>query len=102
MNKISVKIANTPYTIVSEEDDEYITKMARQIDQKMQEILESDSKLSTTMAAVLAAMDFYDQYTKLSDTTNNLRGQLREYLEEMAKTKASLEDAKREIARLRQ
>ena len=50
--------------------------------------------------AVLAAMNIADQYFKEQEAAENLRRQIKEYLEEATKLKMELSEAKREIFKL--
>ena len=56
--------------------------------------------LSIADGAVLAAVNIADQYFKEVEAAENLRRQLKEYLEEATKMKLELSEAKREIFKL--
>ena len=51
-------------------------------------------------AAVLAAVNLTDELLKSQDAAENLRRQIKEYLEEATKLKMELSEAKREIFKL--
>ena len=57
-------------------------------------------RISVTQAAILASLEFADAAKKSEITSENLRGQIQEYLEEAARTRTDNEIAKREIERL--
>ena len=82
MNKTThkLKIAGEEYRIVSDEAPEYMGELAREIDLKMADILRG-ARVSTTQAAVLVALQYADEAKKSGSTTDNLRLQLKEYLE---------------------
>ena len=65
----------------------------------MQEVLDG-AKVSMVDGAVLAAVNIADEYFKEVETAENLRRQLKEYLEEATKMKLELSEAKREIFKL--
>ena len=69
------------------------------MDAKIQEVLEG-AKVSMVDGAVLAAVNIADEYFKEVEASENLRRQLKEYLEEATKTKLELSEAKREIFKL--
>jgi len=98
-NRVTVTIANQEYTLVATEDAAYMEKVAHHVDAKLREVLEG-SKVSTTEAAVLAALNVADEYFKEVEAAENLRGQLKEYLEEATDLKMQLSEAKREIFKL--
>ena len=102
MNKTThkLRIANEEYRIVSEESAEYMSELAHEIDLKMADILRG-SRVSTTQAAVLVALQYADEAKKNGGTTDNLRLQLKEYLEDAAKAKSERDFYKRELDRIK-
>jgi cell division protein ZapA (FtsZ GTPase activity inhibitor) len=100
--KNKVNICNQPYTIIGEESDEYIQKLANMVDKKMKEILNTNERISVTMAAVLTALDFCDENLKNQTTSDNLRGQLKKYYDDAIKARNESEDLKKEIASVKE
>ena len=98
-NRVTVSIADLEYTLVAPEDAGYVHRVASHVDAKVREVLEG-SKTSMVDAAVLAAVNITDEYFKEVETSENLRRQLKEYLEEAAAVKLELSEAKREIFKL--
>ena len=98
-NKITVSIAGQSYTLVAAEDAAYMEKVASHVDAKVQEVLD-ESKVSLVDGAILGALNIADEYFKEMEAAENLRRQLKEYLEEATKMKLELSEAKREIFRL--
>ena len=97
-NKITVSIAGQEYTMVAAEGEDYVRRVAAHVDSQMREVL-SQGRLSQADGAVLAAMNIADQYFK-QEAAENLRRQIKEYLEEATKLKMELSEAKREIFKL--
>ncbi|MEG2377294.1 MAG: cell division protein ZapA [Clostridia bacterium] len=101
MNKcVTVKIADNEYRLVGTEDEEYTRKVAAHVDTKIREILDG-SHVSMIDAAVLAGVNLADEYYKVLDTSDNLRTQLKDYLEESGRMKMEFSELKRENDRLR-
>ena len=98
-NRVTVTIAGQEYTLVATEDKGYVEKVAGHVDAKVQEVLDG-AKVSLVDAAVLGAVNIADEYFKEVEASENLRRQLKEYLEEATKIKLELSEAKREIFRL--
>ena len=98
-NKITVSIADQEYTLVATEDEGYMQKVAQHVDAKVREVLDG-AKVSLVDGAVLAALNIADEYFKEVEASENLRRQLKEYLEEATKMKLELSEAKREIFKL--
>ena len=81
------------------EGEDYVRRVAAHVDSQMREVL-SQGRLSQADGAVLAAMNIADQYFKEQEAAENLRRQIKEYLEEATKLKMELSEAKREIFKL--
>ncbi len=98
-NRLSVTIAGREYALVASEDAAYMEKLARHVDDKVTDITR-DSRTSLSDGAVLAALNITDEYFKELAAAENLRRQLKEYLEEATRLKLELSEAKREIFKL--
>lgn len=97
---ITVTVGGNEYRLVSSENDEYTRKVAAHVDSKIAEILDGSS-FSIIDAAVLAGINIADEYYKVLDTADNLRTQLKDYLEESGRMKMELAELRREIDRLK-
>ena len=53
-----------------------------------------------TQAAILLALDYADQCKKAEISADNLRSQIKEYLEDASRAKMDAEIARREVERL--
>ena len=98
-NRVTVTIAGQDSTLVGSEEPSYTEKVAAHVDEKVKEILDG-ARVSLVDGAVLAAVNIADEYFKEVETAENLRRQLKEYLEEATKMKLELSEAKREIFKL--
>jgi len=77
-NRIEVFIGGKVYKIAGEESEEYMQKVARYIDKKMQEVsgAERATVLSTSMISVLTAINVADDYFKLMEENKVLKEQI--------------------------
>lgn len=82
MNRVKVMIAGKDYVFQTEEEEKYVIELARQLDRKIKDIMTSDQALSLTSACVLAAMDILDEKEKADVDTDNLRFQIKDYIDE--------------------
>ena len=98
-HRVTVTICGNEYTFVAEEDSAYVEKVASYVDQRMSAILES-TKAGRTDAAVLTAANIADELFKAQEIAENLRSQLKEYLDEASKSKNEISELKREIFKL--
>ena len=100
-NRITVTICGTDYTLMAEESPSYMQKVAALVDGKMNELMTA-GHLRRMDAAVLAAVNIADDMLKQQGSTENLRSQLKGYLDEANRAKAELSECKREIFKLQQ
>lgn len=98
-NKLTVTIAGQEYTLVAAEDAAYMEKVAAHVDAKVRDILDG-ARVSSSDAAILAALNMADEYFKGQEAAEALRGQIKGYLEEAAALKLELSKAKQEIFKL--
>ena len=95
-----LRIAGEEYRIVSDESSEYMQELAHEVDAKMTTILRG-SRVSTTQAAILVALQYADDALKNSGSADSLRSQLKAYLEDAAQAKSERDFYKREVERLK-
>ena len=98
-NRVTVTIAGQEYTLVATEEEGYVEKVAQHVDAQMKQVL-NGARVSLVDGAVLTAVNIADEYFKEVEASENLRRQLKEYLEEATKLKMELSEAKREIFKL--
>ncbi len=99
-NKVSIHIFGSAYTIVTEDDPAYVEDLAEMIDSEMRAASQSAPTLSTTQCAVLVALDQADACKKATASADNLRAQIKDYLEDSARARMEVDVARREIERL--
>lgn len=100
-NKIRVTISDVDYTLVSTEPPEYIHKVAYIVDKKMAEIIKANSRLSSSMAAVLTSVNLADEQLKSTAAADNLREQAAKYSSLCEKYKKECQRLEKEIERLK-
>ena len=100
--KVEVKINNIEYTIVSNESEEYVQRVALLVNKKIAEVQGQDSHLSTAMLAVMPSMNLADELLKSDMTVNNLRNEVSTYMDEAQKNGVELENKKLEVEKLRE
>lgn len=84
-NKVVLRIAGKDYTLVGVESDEYIQKVGLYIDKKMNEIIKTNNKLSTSLAAVLTSINVADEYFKSYESETHLKKELKHAHDELGK-----------------
>lgn len=98
--RITVSIAGSEYRLIGAEDEEYTRKVAAHVDAKINEVMNA-ANVSMIEAAVLASVNITDEYYKALETADNLRAQLKDYLEDSGRMKAELSELKRELQKSR-
>ncbi len=71
-NKVTIKIMDREYTLVSEDSREHMQRVSNYVDDKMRETFESNKKLSLSMVGVLTALNIADEYFKVLDEKQEL------------------------------
>lgn len=99
-NKVTLRICGSTYPIATEDDPEYVEDLGELIDREMKAIAQDSPSLSTTQCAVLVALDQADACKKATASADNLRAQIKDYLEDSARSKMEVDVARREIERL--
>ena len=100
-NRVKLTICGANYVIVSEDEESYVQELGTRLDEEMNELMTKNQAISVTGAAVLKALDYLDELRKATMSADNMRGQVRDYLEDAAKALLATQEAQQEIARLR-
>ncbi len=94
-NNIRLKIGGIEYSITSEDDEAYIRRIAGELERKMNTVQARSPFLSTTMAAVMTALEALDEAKKAEAESERLRLEIKRLLEETACAKMDAEVSRR-------
>lgn len=100
-NKVVLTICGMELSLLSDDSVEYVKATGRMVDDKMKKMIEGNNRLSVAMAAIVAALDYCDELQKTNGSIDNLRAEIKQYLEESAAYRKDAEDARREVERLK-
>ena len=100
LTKVRLQIAGSNYVISTTDSESYVHELAERLDKDMKDILESAPSASVTQAAVLAALDYLDELQKSTGSVDNMRRQIKDYLEDASRARMEVDVARREIERL--
>ncbi len=100
-NKIVLTICGMEFSILSDDDIDYVKATGREVDEKIKALIDDNNRLSVAMAAIVAALDYCDELQKNNTSIDNLRAEIKQYLEESAEYRKDAEDARREVERLK-
>lgn len=94
-NRVKLKICGNEFYIVSDDSEEYIRMVAAKVEHYLQNLMNRSSTMSITMASVFAALEFCDEAAKAAESADNLRAQIKDYLEETAAAKSEAAELRR-------
>lgn len=100
-NRVTVTISGKEYTILSKDSEEYVEKIAEYLDDKISKLIYNNNQLTIQMATVLAAINITDDYFKSTETADNLRQQVGQYIEDVSKERAELTSLRAENDRIK-
>lgn len=97
MPQIRMKVGGMEYAINSDDDETYVRSIGAQLDRRLDYLAKKNPFLSTTMVAVLAALEAYDAAGKKEQENERLRMEIRQLLEESAMAKMTAAAANRRL-----
>jgi cell division protein ZapA len=83
-----MKICGYDFVISSEDSEEYIRSIAQKVEDHINRLMNYSTTMSTTMAAIFAALEFCDESAKAREAADNLRNQIKDYLEDAIRAKS--------------
>ena len=99
-NRIKLNICGTDYVIISDETEEYMKSIADEVSNEMDEVLKTNVRVSVVMAAALTALKYCDESKKYMNDADNLRTQIKDYLEEAVGARMQADEARKDVLRL--
>ena len=97
---MKLNICGTDYVIISDETEEYMKSIADEVSNEMDEVLKTNVRVSVVMAAALTALKYCDESKKYMNDADNLRTQIKDYLEEAVGARMQADEARKDILRL--
>lgn len=99
-NKIKLRVGGMEYIIHTDDDEAYMQNLGNEVNRRLDQLAQANPFLSTTMVAVLAALEYCDNAKKSQIDADSLRAQLRGLTEDAAGARLEADEARREIERL--
>jgi len=100
-NRVTMSICGRDFTLVAEETPAYMEKVGSLVNEKMTAI-RAEQKVCDNDAAVLTAINLADELLKTQESSENLRRQVKTYLDEAAAAKNEVSELKRQLFRYQQ
>ena len=100
VTKVKLTICGSNYIVSTTDSEEYVNQLAERLDTDMTEIMTQNPSASVAASAVISALSYLDELNKNSSSTDNMRAQIKDYLEDAAKAKLEAENARRQVEKL--
>ena len=100
-NRVVISICGEEYAFIADESAAYMQKVGSYVSEKMEEVLNS-AKVGRTDAAILTAANIADELFKAQAASEQLRSQIKGYLDEAGRAQSEASELKREVFRLQQ
>ena len=97
MRTVPFCVAGMDFVIQTEEDPEYIKRLALEVDRRISVYLRMGSKVTLSMSAVLTAMEYNDECEKYKSDIENLRRQLSSYINEASRSADRIDELQYEL-----
>lgn len=99
-NKIKLTVCGSSYIVSTTDREEYVQGLAERLDHDMNELMIQNPSDSVAASAIITALGYLDELKKNAEGADNMRSQIKDYLEDAAKAKLAAEEARREVDRL--
>ena len=100
-NEVKVTICGKEYKIKTSESPNYVFALARALESKINEIINSGSGSSPYGASIMVALSLLDDLNKANQKLDSIRTQTKEYVDEAGRSRIEKDAAQKEIEVLR-
>ena len=95
MNKVKVTICGKEFNLKTDEAPDYFKKLAEKVDSEIYKMASSADNMSVQSAAILVALAAYDEAQKANDSIDNIRTQIKEYVDDACKARLERDEAQK-------
>jgi cell division protein ZapA (FtsZ GTPase activity inhibitor) len=100
-NRVKLNICGTECVIASDDDEAYVQSIGNEVEKTIKAISQKNERVSLTMAALITALSYCDDAHKAASGADNLRSQIKDYLEDSSRARMEADEARREIERMK-
>ena len=100
-NRIRLNICGCECALCSDDSENYIRSVGDEVQKTIDGVMEKNERVSVTLAAIITALSYCDDSHKAQSSADNLRTQIKNYLEDSSHARMEAEEAKRELERLK-
>ena len=94
VNRVDVTINSRQYTVLAEESEEYLKKLAGHIDEKVKLVLKGGQNILGERPLILAALNICDEYYKCEEAGRVLQKQLAACTDKLNRANAEIKSLK--------
>ena len=98
--KVRFTVWGSDFCIVTNDSEEYIRSLAAGTEEKIMKNVSESAGVSVVQAAILTAMEYADENSRKESILNNIKDQLKTYLDDAAKIKAERDHYKEAYEKL--
>ena len=100
-NKVRVTICGKEYALQTDESPSYVIGLAKRLDKQITELVNSGDNISIQAAAIIAALSALDEANKSNESIDNIRTQIKEYVDDAGRARMERDEALKELELLR-
>lgn len=100
-NIVGVRIYNRPFNLSTDDSEAYIKKIAAMVDEKVKGIVSAAPNTNIIDAAILAALEAVDERQKALSTIDNLRTQIKDYVDDAGEARLKCDEAQKQLRELK-
>ncbi len=93
MNKVKVTICGKDFNLKTEESPSYYISLAKKVDTEIYRMASSADNISVQSAAILVALQAFDEAQKANDSIDNIRTQIKEYVDDACQARLERDEA---------
>lgn len=102
INKVKVMICGKEYNLQTDETPEYIVGLAARLDKEINDLVRAKPNFGVQNASVFIALTALDTALKANSSIDNMRTQMKAYVDDAAKARAAESRLRTEIRELRE
>lgn len=100
-NKVRVTVCGKEYALQTDEVPSYVIGLAKKLDNQINAMLSGADNISVTAASVLVSLSALDDAHKANENLDNIRTQIKDYVDDAARARAERDEKDKEISLLK-
>lgn len=101
VNKVRVTICGKEYNLQTDETPDYIIGLAARVDKEINDLIKAKPNFGIQNAAVFVALTSLDEAKKANQSIDNIRSQIKTYVDDAAKARSAKEKLSAEVKELK-